>query len=369
MEWQWSEFTEDQPGSPNERWVPGASSFSREFILKTADFTSRAQAAYDILGYCVLQNGGPYGYIQRIPPMPYPGIAPGAIRGPVTGVFGAPPIPPNFSNQFYAVGLSKTRPVGVSTGISLSAPGGALPSHYNKARISAEFSVLPYQVATDAALMAVDGVDPYGFPDEGTALAKSGWLHTRYIGKQPDSFSRLIQFPFGYTYVRGIENKVGTPVREGGKSIKYIWYRVPIVSPAFDLYQTKVDRSLGTLNNATFDFMETGTVLLDSYGHRQYQGAFGEWLADVTLNMVYLPHPATGYEDQIIQVAGTTITVQKGVVVQAGTPMGWNSMYDIWQNPTTGQLLRGYSILTIDKAQTTPILAYSDFSTLFRYNP
>ncbi len=58
--------------------------------------------------------------------------------------------------------------------------------------------------------------------------------------------------------------------------------------------------------------------MFDNYSTREYQGAFGEPLVDVTLKMIYLPHPSFGVHK-----------ASNGAAIPTPTQTGWNFVYDV----------------------------------------
>lgn len=366
MLWRNTEMTEDQPASPDERWSPGASSFTRVFTLLNGSWQSRTQAAYDILGYGAVAGTA----ISRVTPMPYPGIPPFSILPSEDASIAAVDIP-NFTQKFWAVGILKTEPVGVSKGISPFSTSNANAADYDRVRITVAFSILPYQIFNDLTLMESGGIF-LGLPDEGVALANFGWLSTRFISKQRGPFSRLIQLVTGYAFVYDTFNtnykpiKEGVLKKEGGSTFQYTWHRVPYsaIGPGYN--PERIGSALGTLNQFPFDGMDIGTLLLDSYSTREYQGSFGEWLSDVTFIMIYLPHPATGFESYGPLYLSADL---EGNPVVKGTHMGWNFILqprDVVTSPGVTQRELVYLPVAPGENSDHLLLDYSDFSTLFR---
>ena len=311
-QWRNTQYTEFAPESPNERFGLGSTALTRQFDLVDGSFKGRMQAAYDFLGYGqVLATGSPsmpY-YLHRVTPMPYPALGAGSFAFPNPAdakVNGA--AMPDMTQAFWANGISRTKPLGAPSGVDLNAnPGGVAAAKYTRARLTMEFSTLPFQIKEDSAVMV------NGFPFEGYYLEINGWASTRYIIRQVEPFSRIIKIPYGIINVNGKETKQAMPLREAGANISYTWMRVPLTGGAAPGVNFKrLGLMLQTINQASFDGFPSRTLLFDSYSTHEYQGSFGERLADVKFNLIYLPHPSTGKS-----------------VAAAGTAQGWNSIYDL----------------------------------------
>jgi len=349
--WLNTEYTEFAPNSPNERWGPGSSAMTRTFDLVDGSFLGRLQAAYDFLGYGVVVPTGIAGtpwFLHRVVPMAYPARDAGSIKLPnLADVMALWDIqPPDLSNTLYAIGISKTEPLGQPKGLDFNAsPGGAAAANYTRARLTTEFTTLPYLVKTDAQMPT----DKTGVVSEGFALA-SGWQNSRYVVRHLEPFSRLLEVPFGLPKIAGKFLKTGLPLREGGCNAKYTWMRVPLTggSGKGAVPFSTIQSSIGTLNNDTFDIFPAGTLLLDSIATREYQGAFGERLADVTFNMIALIHPSTGNN------AGTGGPLK-------GAPLGWNYVFTAVGNPPN--LITDYYKVTL--GDVDPPFVSNDFKALF----
>jgi hypothetical protein len=360
--WRSTLYTEAAPESPNEKWGPGASSMTRLVYLNDGSFRGRLQAAYDFLGYGVVVGSVGGAYVHRVPPMAYPGLWAGTIKT----IDGIPP--PDVSSKFYVVAISKTEPWSVPTGVNLmAAPPGTAAADYQRVRMTLECSTLPFAILDDVTLQAQGGVNSAGNPDEGVALAL-GWQYTRYVTRQRQAFSRLIKVPYGMMQsgAPGFDggyklNKTAIPFREGGENRVYTWMRVPLVSPAGPGANfARIEGALGQVNSGWFDGAAPGTLLFDSVATREYQGSFGEWLADVTFNMIYLPHNSSGARFQYGDPAAVTANLK------AGTPTGWNTVLDIGTYTSGGVRVTAWDYFPVTTANgTQPPFSYADFSTLF----
>lgn len=315
-------YYEHAPDSPNEAWgAGGGSRMTREMDVFNGTYAGRLNAAQDFIGYAQVATSGGVKYITRVTPMPYPSL-------PIDANPGA-------NSVFYVSGISRTAPLGVPGGIDpASFPVGTAGANYDRARMTVEFTTLPFQVKEDAQVIATGG-PLVGLPDEGFALA-SGWQNTRYITRQIQPFVRLLKLPYGLMKqaATGKLLKVGIPFREGGANITYTWYRVPVAGVNF----TTIGGALQTINNATFDIAPANTLLFDSFATREYQGAFGERIMDVTMHMIYLPHTAMNNPGK-------------------GTQRGWN-----WYLDVAGGILDYYEVQST--GGTSPFLS-SDFTLLF----
>ncbi len=348
-------YFEHAPDSPNERWGIGSSQFSRDFDLANGSYVSRLQAAYDFIGYAVVLPGNTLGlnnqpvyYIHRVIPMASAAPPGGSILPSVPNDLPAGVSPPDLTRRFYVQGISKTMPLGVPTGTNpLVSPAGSVASQYTRARMSVEFSTVPYRIFDDATLVANGG--SYGgqnFPDEGAALA-AGWPNTRYVTRHSEDFSRLIKVPYGLMQTQTDKPKlmkVGLPFREGGANVTYTWMRVPLEGPVPGANFSKIGSALGTINLNAFDGYAAGTLLLDTMATREYQGAFGEFLVDVTFKMIWLPHNSTG----------------AGGKFKAGQQTGWNTVADVDSKGNWDY----YPVTTANGVQNP--FSITDFSTLFR---
>ena len=321
-QWANTVYTEYAPESPNERFGLGSSALTRQFDIIDGSFKGRMQAAYDFLGYAQIISTGSTGipyYIHRVPPMPYPALSSASFSLPLASdqtLAGA--AVPDMTQAFWANGISRTQQLGTPAGTEqLATPPGTAAAKYKRARLTVEFSTLPFQVKPDSAVMV------NGSPNEGYYLEQQGWAATRYITRHIEPFSRLIKIPYGMMQANGKETKVGLPYREGGANVTYTWMRVPLTGGPFNgvnisgVNFTRIGKIVGLINGQTFDVFPARTLLLDSFSTREYQGAFGERLADVTFNMIYLPHPSTGKN------------FNGGLGPAAGDPQGWNTVYDL----------------------------------------
>lgn len=362
--WRNTNYTEHAPDAPNERFGPAATSATRMFDLVDGSFQGRVQAAMDFLGYGVVVSlngilgGSPY-YIHRVTPMPLPALsfvaykyAPSDVNAVTNNgdelIFAMP----DMTNRLYAIGISRTEQLGQPLGVDLNAsPAGTAAANYTRARQTVEFSTLPYAIKEDAQVLGV-GVGGDTYPNEGAVLASSGWAATRYISRHSDQFSRIIKIPYGIAWVQSSvgakQSKVGIPKREGGSDVIYTWHAVPLEGTVPGVNIGRISSFQGTINNATFDDYPAGTLLFDNYRTREYQGCFGERLADVMFTMCFLPNPAYGN-----RLVG-------GVPVTKGTPQGWNSVFDV----VAGQG-EDYYPITADQAGTQNIYLANDFSLLF----
>lgn len=327
--WRNTEYIEHVPDSPNERWALAGTSMTRTFDLVDGSYLGRLQAAYDIYGYAVvlptINNSYTPWYIHRVTPMPAP-------SHPATDILQAEDddlpegwVPPDFTGRLYANATSRTEPLGFCKGIDeQAAPFGSVASQYNRARLTVEFTTFPYPILSDSQLPTVT----WNVPNEGDIVANLGVYKSRFVHRHIEEFSRLIKIPYGVMqtknpYVPFAQpklTKVGLPYREGGANVVYTWYRVPLeggqagVPPGVNL--GRIGGMEGTINKDQFDAFAAETLLLDSVKTREYQGYFGEWLADVSFNMIYLPHPSTGHNAGLGGPA-------------AGKLMGWNYLFDI----------------------------------------
>lgn len=378
--WRNTNYSEHAPDSPNERFGPGSSSMTRFADLFDGSFQGRLQAAYDFLGYGLVINSGttaPDGstlyYIHRVIPMAYPGLPANIFLPAAPGDLAPGTYPPGIINKFFVLAITKTEPLGQPTGVDLDAtPVGTAAGMYKRARLSLECSTVPWAIIDDPTLIAQGG-STNGFPDEGAALAK-GWQFTRYIMRRREAFSRLIKIPYGVmqTNAPGQNNQqkinpTALPFREGGANFTYTWMRVPLTSgPVPGFNESRIGSALGMLNNATFDGKAAGTLLLDSYSTREYQGSFGEWLADVSFNMIYLPHNSSGnrlaaYNNLVLAGQSPPLPVSpSGATLTKGTPTGWNTLVDVdafgnWDY---------YDVMTAKGLQKP--FQTTDFSALFR---
>lgn len=338
--WRNTTYSERQLASPNEKYGAGSSSVTRNLILQNGSFTGRLQAAQDILGYsCLLKNTAitytSTTYIHRVTPMPYAYAVdpPADVKPPPEdgemsgGGFGNAPM----QEFFYAVAISRTAPKGTGEANALKAyPVQA--ADYPKAEITVEYSILPYRVVDDRLFTYRNGA----VPDEGVALA-SGWINSRYITRSIQPFSRLIKIPYGMMWNTGgpflwrqadgsnyptlpKQTRTGFPIREGGANVSYTWVQVPLTPSPGGVNWNYISTALGSINDANFDFAARDTLLLDNIQSREYQGAFGERYADITFNMIYLPHHSTGLNES---PNGSRQGHAKGC------PVGWNYIFDI----------------------------------------
>lgn len=345
--WRNSSFTQHAPDSPNERFGPGSSSMTCQYDLFNGSFQSRLQAAYDFLGYGIVLPGSgsePW-YLSRVVPFAYPGLDPDLILPAPDAPLSAGYSPPDITNNFYAQAISRTEMLGVPLGIDpLATPVAETAADHHRARLTVEFSTLPYLIKTDAQL----GNDSNGFPNEGKALA-SGWQNSRYIIRHGDAFSRIIKLPYGMMWNQGTnpakQTKVGVPWREGGCNACYTWIRVPLTGGAGTgaVNFGRINSALTTINNAQFDIFPANTLLFDNFTTREYQGSFGERLIDISMNFIFLPHASTGLSGKY----------------SAGTCLGWNYILDV----INGQI--DYYLATSDRAGANPGFRATDFSTLF----
>lgn len=354
--WRNTSFTEEQPTSPNEKWSTSNTSITRNLILSDGQYTTRVQAAYDILGYAVVS---PNNQIVRVTPMYYP--APTTIAAPpdvdVQGQI------PSLSKKLYAVQISRTQQRGVGgTSRAVDAPNLSAAA-YSKSVITTEFSTLPYQILTDAQIIGAGYTTGGGGPDEGAAL-KAGWVNSRYIIRHFTPFSRIIKVPYGILWNIGgpgwtnINNlpkntKTALPKREGGAVVEYTWVKVPISY----VNMTKIGSALGTINPSAFDFAKANTLLLDHVDTREYEGPFGERYMDVKFTMIWLPHPSTG--NNAPGGPGT------GLGTAAGTHMGWNYIYDVVNGLDDYYLVSSGTKAGPLTNSTLPFKALVDFGTLF----
>lgn len=312
-QWRSTAFTEYAPDSPNEKWGPGSTHFIRQLDLFDGTFRGRTQAAYDILGYGVVvatkDVNFPY-YIHRVTPMPAPAIDPTLVVVDPGSKLIPEFVPPDLRQRLYAVGISRTEPLGVPSGVDRGAvPLNTAASSYARARLTVEYATLPYQIKEDSSVTNVSG-----YPAEGQILQDLGWNSTRYIARHIQPFNRLLKIPYGVMWTNGKNTKVGIPYREGGANITYRWMVVPLdVGPVPGVNLGRIGRLEGTINSQSFDGFAAGTLLFDTFSTREYQGSFGERLMDVTFQMIYLPHPSTGKSGNFDQ----------------GTQLGWNYIYDI----------------------------------------
>ena len=417
MKWRNTTFFEHSPDSPNERWGPGLSSMQRTVDVRSAvpagimsgTFGTRLQAAYDFLGYSVVlpgnasdNNGHSQFFIHRVTPMPYPGMTASFMLPAVPG-----DLPPNFlppdlttviettpGNRFWVVAISRTEPISPPEGANFSAsPVEALASEYRRVRMTLECSTQPFSIMGDDALIKLGGVDDFALPDEGVALA-NGWIFTRYIQRQRQAFSRIIQIPYGMmqTQAPGPNgqtklNRTAIPIREGGANITYTWMRVPLEGPPGDdgkpvsgFNPQKIGGMLNTINGGiksnqfnpqtdpnvlppvtegTFDGFPPCTLFFDSYATREYQGAFGEWLADVTFNMIYMPSTSTGAALKSRQDANQSTDG----FFKKGIQTGWNTVIDVDTRGAYDYYRAGTAL-----ANQAPFVG-RDFSQLFNPNP
>lgn len=359
--WRNTIWAEAAPTSPNEKWGPGTSSLQRRIRILDGSLQGRVQAAYDFLGYGLVNTSG-INYIHRVIPMPYPGLPP-AVFKLASNLEPEGTVVPDITNRFWVESISRTEPAAAPTGINPAAsPFGAGGSNYQNAFLTLECVTLPYQVLTDAQLIANGGVYK-GNPDEGVALAK-GWQYTRYITRRREAFNRVYQIPYGVMVTNAPAtnnnvkiNRTGLPWREGGEHRIYTWMRVPLGSaggtPGVNL--GVIESALGMINQYTFDGAAPQTLLLDSLATREYQGSFGEWLMDVTFNMIYLPHNSSGASRKYPK----------------GTATGWNTVVDMANNgawdyyiATTATINPGPPEKTVSSGQSP--FSVADFSTFFR---
>lgn len=358
--WRNTTYYEVAPVSPDERFSHGGSSIQRKVDILDGSFRGRVQAAYDFIGYSVVNTSG-IPFIHRVIPMNYPGLAANTFKLAtdaevlLNNVKVEGTIPPDMSNKFYVESISRTEPVAIPTGIDkTAAPFGTAASGYSRARLTLECITLPFAVISDAQLMTQGGVYK-GNPDEGVALAK-GWQYTRYISRRREAFNRIFTIPYGIMQTNApLSNgagakltQTGIPFREGGEHRIYTWMRVPLGSGAGGtpgLSLGNIEGCLGTVNGATFDGAQPQTLLLDSIATREYQGAFGEWLIDVIFNMIYLPHISSGarmaaaIKNKTPQPTGPqgsaptllvgTAPVEGGPLLNAGVATGWNYVADM----------------------------------------
>ncbi len=192
--WRNTLFTEHAPESPNERWGAGSSAITRQFDLMDGSFQGRMQAAYDFLGYSsVVTNTNPTTkkdypyYISRVTPMPYAALPSASFSSPD----GSASAVPDVTERLYAIGVSKTEPLGRPEGVNLNAtPSGGAAANYSCARQTVEFSTRPYQIKSDAAISNKLIAD---LPLEGNALQDLGWQNTALHRPSPRSFQSSYQ--------------------------------------------------------------------------------------------------------------------------------------------------------------------------------
>lgn len=318
--WRSTSYTEKAPEAPNERFGMGSSAITRQFDLLSGSFQSRLQAAYDFLGYSrVVANPDPgtsterpY-FVVRVNPMPYAGLIASTFVPAFSVVTPDGTSVPDLTNRFYAMAISRTEPLGQPKGLNVNAtPGGTAAANYNRARLTLEFSTLPYRVLDDTQVL-----DVYNTPNEGQILQDFGWPSTRYIVRHFEPFSRLIKIPYNRLMANGKITPVAFPFREGGATLRYTQIRVPLEGPVPGVNLSRCGSMLGTLNSQSFDGYPASTLLYDSYSLNQYQDAVGMYVADVTHTFIYMPHPSTGRN------------ANGGAGPAAGQQMGWNYALDI----------------------------------------
>lgn len=381
--WRNTNWAECVPEFPNEKWGPGNSSMQRKVRILDGSLQGRVQAAYDFLGYQVVIATGGVNYIHRVIPMPYPGLPAVAFQLAANNE-PAGTLPPDITQKFFVKAISRTEHSGAPVGIDpLASPPGVGGSIYQETKLTLEGVTLPYAVIDDATLISQGGATK-GLPDEGAALAK-GWQYTRYITRRREAFNRVITIPYGLmctnspTFAENLKlNKTGIPFREGGEHRSYTWMEVPLTPPTgiigAGLFVQGanwglIESSLGMINNASFDGCDQETLLLDSIASREYQGSFGEWLADITFNMIFLPHASSG--SRLANNPASNPRSPSGLPLKPGVMTGWNTVVDMDLNGNWDYYdVRSARVIAVGGANV--ILAgqkpyqSTDFSAFFR---
>jgi hypothetical protein len=177
------------------------------------------------------------------------------------------------------------------------------------------YQALTYNVKDDddPALYSAPDVPP----DEGYALSQ-GWDNSRYITKSTKPSAKLLVLNRGI--MEGVKVDVGgatKPLLEGFPfvepcaQVEYVWHGVPSNCVPWALHAI----SLGTVNDAAFDFYPAETLRVDSIEPIARRDPFGARIYDIVFKMQFLPRVGNTLAER-----GTTLT-------PAPTARGHNWVY------------------------------------------
>lgn len=285
--WSGIEYYEDAKGSPHESWATDASKATRTLLFFGADRTTgpdvadREIIAQTWLGYAYVATGtGGRKAVKRFTPHYLPAVS------------GTP--------YLYCTALVSGELVGRPlrpTTHRTSAPGDRLAKSLCW-RATFQYSVLPYDIREDDAILANGGPLYVGvgdaYPDEGRKLAVA-WSGTRYITKQVEHGGRVIPLRAGLFFYQETgtlgsadpPTAVGTsepiPFNEAISYITYTWHGVPADAVPF----IAIGGQLNTVNDAKFDGFNKGTLLLVGHKLLPRRDSFGTRTFDVQYRMMY----------------------------------------------------------------------------------
>lgn len=156
---------------------------------------------------------------------------------------------------------------------------------YRTARVTLQFSSLPYTVLVDSQVLSEDP-KYLGQPDEGDALRRG---IRRYIQRQAFPAGKYITVPGYYLYYK----QSGNPVPQSqaqffqpAMDIRYDWYQIPENNLPIQAWNSIP----GTLNDATFDGFPKGTLLCMQPTFKTETNAFGQQECTVTYTFRFLPN-------------------------------------------------------------------------------
>lgn len=162
------------------------------------------------------------------------------------------------------------------------------------AKVTLNYEALPYRLVSDTDMMTLNewlsGFS--GVPDESKSLA-------RYVSKFVQPSAEYFALPFGKFYwvldddsvppVTGSQLGYIVPSME----IAYTWHQVPklqtvAAAPPSYAVPDAIRKTLGSVNNDTFDGYEKGTLLLTSVEVKPYRWIGGAHYSDITYKMKHL---------------------------------------------------------------------------------
>jgi hypothetical protein len=331
MEYQGVTFTEAVPASPEESFVADASRATRVFY---SEWTDRFRAAVAFVGYPSLQSGLSADgltivrYISRQLPLQYP--APTAADGPN--------LPNGITLQPYmwCGGIQRTEgisPDGVNDNYDLA--------DYVKAKLTLNFFTPTYDLLPDAAMIAATG-PLTGYPDEGLAVANGKGVPNgtdRYVTRLDKPAGRFITVQAGFmSTVSDPSRTIPTGVAKflPNNELSYVWHSIPAAAYPINT----IAKTLGCVNDATFDGYPAGTLRLDFAEQQPGWTPLGQRVVTVQYRMKFEPN----------------------FTLDGMNARGHNGFYTI---PPKGTF-DCYTLSTTGKPDGTKVYRQADFAALFR---
>lgn len=338
--WRGYNYVEEVRTSPHESWATDASRTTRSLLFFGADnntgptYLERESIAQYWLGYATVLTGtGGRRYVSRFTPHYLPSG---------TG-----------SPYLFATSLMSGELIGrpFNPTVHANTAPGDKQARSRCWRATFQYSVLPYDIREDSAVLATSGSPLYvsasdRYADEGDAL-KTGWSGTRYISKHIEQGGRVIPIRTGAFKYDAVFNAGGDhvptmepiPYNEAVNYVTYTWYGVPLAGyPA-----QAIAVQLNTVNNATFDGFAKGTLLVLGVKVVPHRDPFGNRTLDIQYRMMH----CSRYNST------------------SATPFGHNSILHI---PAPGGGAPAWEKVSVtgDGDDTKRPYRYTDFGNLFR---